>query len=95
MKAEIENTVKAKGKKEGTKRLTELKIAIPVDALELVSSTVILDLDTTSPDKVIVNLGQGVDIVKPGESSEIVLTEKVYRIRKPSRRLALPPVKSE
>lgn len=94
MGAELEKIGKKRGGKERP-GFVELKIEIPMDRLELVSSTVLLNLDTTPPDRVIVNLGQGVDIVKPGETSSVVLTEKVYRIRKPSRRLVSLPAKGE
>jgi len=94
MKDEIEKTGKIRGKKKGME-LRELKIEIPAEALELISSTVILDIDTTPSDKVIVNLDLGVDIVESGEPSSVVLKEKVYRIRKSPQRIALPPVKSE
>ena len=93
MKAEIGKTGKTRKKKDVEFR--QLQIEIPLDALELVSSTVLLDLDTTPPDKVILSLGQGVDIVTPGEPSSVVLKEKVYRIRKSPQRIALPPAKSE
>ena len=94
MKAEIEKTGKPRGKKKEM-GIRELKIEIPADALELVSTTIILDLDTTPPDEVIANLGPGVDIIKPGEPSSLVLEEKTYKIRRSSRKLALLPVKSE
>ena len=93
MKAEIEKSKTKKRKKDVN--LQALQIEAPTEALELISSTVILDIDTTLPDKVIVNLDQGVDIVKPGDPSSVVLLEKVYRIRKSPRKLASPSVKNE
>ncbi len=68
----------------------DIHIKLPANVLEFKGKRIIVEIDTTPEDKVIANLGPGVDVVKPGEPSKIVLEEKRYKIRRGSNKPLLP-----
>lgn len=70
--------------------LVEIHIETPADTVGFEGGRIIDEIDTTPDDTVIKNLGPGVDIVEPAESSSIVLEEKRYKIRRGSENPLLP-----